>query len=256
MNSNVRALASSGKKQPSAVATWYRGLSRRERILMTLLAVTAIFSALVFFIVMPCAARINALSGEIETLKNQETSMRTTLSQVETWQKIYDESQAVYIENEKRFCRVMPVEKLDEAITGFMLQSGFALQELKLQPIEPFNLKPYAPEALIPAPLPEINSGGGIETAPGETVPEHENTGVGNSYIWKYTATAQAAGSFGSLYDLLTKIRALDGVAITAFSYDWNRQTGATTAPTSDETIFMVDFEVYVLIDGNPDEDV
>jgi hypothetical protein len=45
-------------------------------------------------------------------------------------------------------------------------------------------------------------------------------------------------------------------MAIVEFSYDWNRPTGTTASATSEDTVFTVVFEIYVLIDGDSDAEV
>jgi hypothetical protein len=221
-------------------------LSKREQIMIIVLAILIVGAALVYFAIVPAVKNYNTITNEIEDLREQETQMRLDISQLPIYKEQFDVAKERYDKALLKYNSPMAPELLDETITSLIAEAGFEPSSLTMSPLASEAISPYTTTELqandVPVldpldPLAPLAPEGeqaeepqgdpvdpGVEPE-GEVSPDAEggasaDTGSGEYSSYVYSLDITVDGTYTNLLNLLTSVRTVNGLYLTTYSYD------------------------------------
>ena len=109
-----------------------KGLSKREKIMISILAVFVIITGFVYFAIMPAYGRYTASVERLKGLELENTITEDKLNREEAARQGYMNSAALLDEIIKTYPAVMPNEGIDRLLTGMCLRNGLNALSLSL----------------------------------------------------------------------------------------------------------------------------
>lgn len=107
-----------------------RELTKREKILLYLLAVIAVVAGAVMLVILPAQERGNALDEEIFTEQSQLDTMNRLIAQMDGMQRDIADFEANIELEKEHFLPLMNSDDLDKYITGLLQEHGLVAQSL------------------------------------------------------------------------------------------------------------------------------
>lgn len=192
-----------------------KGLSKREKVLISIAAVFALSFILFKFAIIPTYNNYMSKQEELDSLYYQKMLLEIKLQSEASVHENYDKAQKTYDAIIEQYPSVIPNEEIDRLLTGICLQNSMSVTSLKIS-----NAIDYI-----------------------MSQEESESKGISqNSAAFTIVkANMSLKGEYDSLKNLIDTVERIDYIRISQISYSRNKDTDSSSISITFEVMMFKD---------------
>jgi|GEM_PF-5605903 len=221
-------------------------LTRREKVLIYIMASFIVVAVGLIFVIKPLASWNSSVDGKYQKLKAQKIEMEAVISQKTSSLEQMDKIQQNIQKTKKKFLKTMENEKTDELITGIVQESGLTPQSLEIGVSDTgTNAFSQSSQTVDSSGDTGSSSGTSSDNAAGSSEKTDTASADSGSVVTVDKVTVTAGGSFAQFIKLLSLADEEPGIRVSSFSVEGASVSDEVVGTTSGDFTVQIVFELY-----------